>query len=611
MRAKVIIRLLVACCICGTVLWHLECDLRKNDSQTHRSRLLPYPLKDVAGITLYLKNGDKVVLEASPSGWNMASPSQGRANAQTVQRLLDALEQAPLLDRLDQSTINDCELKYEDFGFSNPITDKENVILEPRFNNIYFQVGNCDAVTNGLFVLLRFGKNRESHVYVTTPSLRDFFLLTSADYMDRRVFQCNMSMVHTVILRRPTLGDVKLVRDERNRLQWNIAQPVGARADWDVVGHLFDVLADATFIENYPEANKAPASGLGQSEAPSVTLFSKNDLAGQTLVLGDRVPGNADITYARGPTGVMTVTGAVRRIVLTPAYEFRDRRLFPSTKVPEVQSFSIDTEGRSLALRRAGGGWSVTAPVSDAADSDDAAALIQEILSLRAESFAPYTLQTTTQRIASVTLALGRDRTPFSFTVYALQSEANGRIGILPEGLDALYLAPAQAFSNILDRCVDPRPLISRNILAINEDHVRAVTISGPVETQRIEKVSGEWNAATPGFKVDEVAVRRLFGTVASLRAEAVASLAPSEALPLAGGAEIAFDMDDGTTLRRILAIGPRQEGGHPAALKGRDIVFILSPETATALTRPLFAPEAPVLGEVQAAPPQTDKESK
>ena len=610
MRAKVIIRLLVACCICGAALWHLECDSRESDSQAHRSRLLPYPLKDVAGITLRLKNGDKVVLEASPSGWNMASPSQGRANGQTVQRLLDALEQAPLLDHLDQSTINDCELKYEDFGFSNPPEDNENVILEPRFNNIYFQVGNCDAVTNGLFVLLRFGKNKESHVYVTTPSLRDFFLLTSSDYMDRRVFQCNMSMVHTVILRRPTLGDVKLVRDERNRLQWNIVQPVGARADWDVVGHLFDVLADATFIDNYPEANKAPASGLDQSETPSVTLFSKNDLAGQTLVLGDRVPGNADITYARGPTGVMTVTGAVRRVVLTPAYEFRDRRLFPSSKV-EVQSFSIDSDGRSLALRSAGGGWFVTAPISDAADSDDAAALIKEILSLRAESFAPYTLQTSTQRIASVALTLGRDRTPFSFTVHALQAEANGRVGILPEGLDALYIAPAQAFSNILDRCADPRPLISRSILAINEDHVRAVTISGPVETQRIEKVSGEWSAATPGFKVDEVAVRRLFEAVASLRAESVASLAPSEALPLAGGTEIAFDMDDGATLRRILAIGPQQKDGHPAALKGRDTVFILSPETATALTRPLFAPEAPALGEVQAAPPQTDKEPK
>ena len=607
-RNKVIIRLLVACCICGTVLWHLECDSRQTDGQIHRTRLFPYPLKDVTGISLSLENGAEVVLEASPSGWNTTSPSQGRANAQTVQRLLDAFEQAPLLDHLDPATISDCELKDEDFGFDKPLGVID--LFGPRFD-IKLKVGNCDAVTNGLFMSFAQHTGKERHVFVTTPALREFFLMTPADYMDRRVFQCNMSMVHTVILRRPALGDVKLARDERNRHQWNIVQPVSARADWDVVGNLFDVLAAATFVDNSPDAAKQPASGLGQGEAPSVTLFSKNDLAGQTLALGDRVPGNADLTYARGPSGVMTVTGAVRRLVLTPAYEFRDRRLFPSTRIPEVQSLSIDTEGRSLALRRADDGWSVTAPVSDAADSDAAAALMQEILSLRADGFAPFTLQTAGARIATVALTLGRDRAPFSFTVHALPADAEGRIGILPEGLDALYLAPAQTFSNILARCLDPRPLISRTVLAINEEHVRAVTVAGTAETQRVEKVSGEWIAAAPGRKVDEAAVRHLFEALAAVHAESVASLVPSEAPPLAGGAEIAFDMDDGATLRRILAIGPRQADGYPAALKGRDIVFILSPETASALTRPLFAPEGPALGGVQAPPPQADKEPK
>ena len=613
-RYKVIIRLLAACVVCGVVLFSFKDCKHTSGGQPSRDHLLPLQLKDVDEVNLTLANGNEVVFEASPSGWIMTSPSKSRALDAAVQRLLDAFEQAPLQEIIDLEEKELRNLTTADFGFDNPVGRLS--IRGPRFR-AHITIGDCDAVTNSLFVSLNMNQvhNQNQDVLVTTPSLREFFLKTPADYMDRRVFQCNMRMVHTIILRRPTMGDVKLVRADNNR-QWNLVQPIAARADWDTIGRLFEILSEATFVDNDNDGPKPQVGSLDQTESPSVTLFSKNDLAGQTLVLGDRVPGDADLTYARGPTGVMAVTGTVRRIVLSPAYDFRDRRLFPAAEPIEVQSFSIDhfkfDTHESLSLRRSESGWDVTAPVSAAAEPGDVAALLDSLLSLRAERFMPFNEQNA-ENIASATIVLGRDRKPFSFSVYRPGSEDGERYGILPGGSDAMYLVPGKSFyTNVLVYCTDPRPLISRTVLAINEEHVRAVSISGiGAETQRIEKVAGEWKSATPGRQTDEAAVRRFFAAAASIRADWVTSLAPTLSRPLEGGVEITFDMDDGASLRRILTIGPRQDDGYPAAVKGRDTIFILSPETVSGLTQSFFVPEELAPTEAPANPPLTDKDPK
>ena len=69
--------------------------------------------------------------------------------------------------------------------------------------------------------------------------------------------------------------------------------------------------------------------------------------------------------------------------------------------------------------------------------------------------------------------------------------------------------------------------------------------------------------------------------------------------------------MDDGASLRRILTIGPRLEDGCPAAVKGGDTIFILSPETVSGLMQPLFILEEPAPTETPANPPVADKDPK
>ena len=603
-KYKVLVRLLVACFVCSLALKLIDDNSSVlSTHRAHRKRLLPTTLKDVNQVNLTLASGHKVLFEADEGGWRMTEPRNVRASAPAVQQLLDAFEQAPLLEYIDSEDTDLRKISSADFGFDNPVGE---IVLKGPRSGIRLKVGDCDAVTNSLFISFENDKG----VCVTTPALREFFLRSPLDYADRRVFQCDMRLVHTIVLRRPTLGDVKLVRDNTQQKQWKITQPFEARADWDAVGRLFKVLASATVIDDFQSAARVPVGGLDQREAPSITLFSKNDLAGQTLVLGDRVSGGADLTYALASDGILSVTGSIRRLVLASAHDFRDRRLFPAANSIVVQSLSVDVGESVLSLRRADSDWSLTAPVSDKAEPEEVAALIDAILSLRAERFAPFDAESAGPRLASATVTSKQKR--LSFAIYGPTPDFPGRPGILPDGSDMLFLVPADTVSNILARCRDPRPLLSRTLLSVNEERIRAVTLSRPgAPAERIEENAGEWSAALPGRRVDQPTIRRFFTAAAEVRAESVAALAPTNALPLDGGSEIAFDLDDGAALRLILTIGPRLEAGHLATVKGHDAVFLLSPETASLLTRPFFTIDEDTPADPSPPPPATEPDSK
>ncbi len=608
-RIKVILRLLAACFACAVAIWFIR-DLPrvKAARKARKDFLLRAPLKDVTYIRLGLSGGQQVSFEADATGWSMVGPRRFRAFVPAIMEMLDAFEKAPLLERIpprdfEPGNSGGRGLTLADFGLDNPVGTI--AIRGPRAS-FELSAGYCDTFTNGLFVMLK----SDGNVYMTDPALRRFFEMSPADFADRRVFQCNMSMVHTVVLRRPALGDVKLVRDGRN---WKITQPVEERADWDTVARLFDTFASATVVDDYRAGASPSAAQLERADAASVTLYRKNDLAGISLFVGNPVPGDGDLAYAQYPDGgSITVTGALRRAVFAPAYEFRDRHLFPSAQPLAVESLSLDAGGRLLSLRQDEGGWAVTAPVAAAAEPDEVSLLIKDILSLEAEQFAPFVQASAGPRIAAATIASRSRRVAFDVYAPAADSADEGRLGLLIEGTDMLFLAPAPAVSNVFARCSDPLALLSRSVISVREEEGRAVTLSRPgMPDCRIERSGGAWTAAEAGREVDADATRRLFSAAASVRAESVASLTPSNAPPSDGFAELSFDMAEGPSLRRILTVGPRAGDGHPARVKGHDTVFILSTDTVSALVRPLFVPELAAPEETPTAQPEAGKDSK
>ena len=609
-RMKTMARLLTAVTAFGLILWQFE---RFSGAVSHRrpreGMLVGVPLRDATRIDIEFTNAKEVVLEAGSDGWSIVGPPRMRASTPAVMELLDSLEFARRDDFIDSHEMTLRGLTLGDFGLAP--SPRGSIRVTGRHLDLKLVAGDCDPFTNGLFVAFDMSSGRGGGVYVTDASLRSVFLKSPEDFADKRVFPCDMSLVHTVILRRPSQGDIKLARSGRH--QWDIINgPSRARADWAAVGRLFDVLASATVVDDYRAGATPAKASLDRVGAASAALFSKNDFAGRTLFIGDPVPGDGDLAYAMYPDGgAITVTGALRRaVLLSDEKDFRDRSLFPATKAAAVQTLSIESADHHLSLRRAGKeGWALAAPVAAAADPDAVADLNASVLSLKADELADFKSAVVGPRVATASVELSSGRV--AFEIYGAAPDEPARMGILPEGSSTLFLVPAANVSNLLASCANPIPLLSRTVIAVKEEEVRSVTVSRPGAFEdRVVRSSGKWTSAEAGREVDDAAVLRFFASAAFVKAKTVAALAPTNAMPAEGFAEIAFDMADGASLRRILSIGPRIPDGHYACVKGHDTVFLISHETASALAQPLFIPEVAAPAGEPIAPPPAGKDT-
>lgn len=587
---KTTFRLLCACAVCFGILWAID-NAGPGRGAMRRDRLLGFALRDVDQLMVERPDGRIVELRLQGENWRLVRPREVSANGEAVSMALDELERAPVLERIDNHDMELRELSLADFGLAPP---RGRVVVRSPRTRVEMLCGDCDAATNGLFVKFEPG----SDVYVTAPSLRSLLALSDRDFADRRLFSQDMRLVNAVVIRRPEAGDLKLVRS--GRASWTITQPTEAPADWDAVADFFETLSGSTAIDF---AGAGAPSSIDPATAATIRLFTQSDVAGRSVLVGGRVPGEADIAYAQGGDGaVVVVTGALRRAAMMTAYDFRSRRLFPSSSARPVSAVSVETPSASVSLRRSeGGAWALAAPIAAAAEPGEVAALIDAILSMSADRLAPAGLAdagSTSNRIATITMAYG-DATVV-LDAFRRDDDPSGRIAVLPKDSDTLFLVPPAAISNVTDKCGDPRGLVSRTVIDIDPDAVRAITVSrggnATNDVEAAERLAGEWSSATPGRELDGPALLALLAAVHPLKAASVISAERDDETPLAeDGVVIAFDFADGPTLRRSIVLGPPEnDGSRQACVTGSDILFSLAPDVAARLSGAILLPDMP-----------------
>lgn len=597
---KTTFRLLCACAVCLGIIWAID-NATPGRRGLRRDRLVGFSMRDADQLVIERTDGRIVELRLHGGKWGLVRPREAPADAEAVKKALDELERAPVAERIDSHDMELRELSLADFGLAPP---KGRVIVRSPRLRAEMLYGDYDAATNGLFVKFEPGVD----VYVTSPSLRSLLSLSDRDFVDRRLFPYDMRLVNAAVIRRPEAGDLKLVRSGRS--SWTITQPTEAPADWDAVADFFETLSGTIAIDY---AGAGAPSSLDPDSAATIRLFAQNDVSGRSVLVGGRVPGEADLAYAQGQNGaVVIVTGALRRVAMTTAYDFRSRRLFPSSSAKPVSSVLVETPSASVSLRRSeGGAWTLTAPIAAAAEPGEAASLIDAILSLTAERLVPAVpaeAGSVSNRIASMTIAY-RDGTVV-LDAFRRDNDQAGRVAVLPKDSDTIFLVNPAAISNVMERCADPRALVSRTVIDVDPDAVRTITIShggdGTNAVESAEFVAGEWSSATPGRELDATALRRLLAAVHPLKATSVVTAERGDE-PLAAddSVVIAFGFADGPTLRRSIVLGPcGEDGSRQVYVTGSDIVYSLAPDAAAKLAGAILLPDMPTTpGGVAAEP--------
>ncbi|MEO8585530.1 MAG: DUF4340 domain-containing protein [Acidobacteriota bacterium] len=203
----------------------------------------------------------------------------------------------------------------------------------------------------------------------------------------KRLVDVNAEDVFSVLLERPGLAPVELLRREKNRwtLKGDPEGPADGFAAENLVGDLgrLDVVGDVRTDVDPKEF------GLDTPKAKATLTFK--DKSVKTFLFGQAIPGT-DATAAAEGARFAAVRAAPLAGLTKPVDDYRSRSLFETppleiTRLTIVKGPSTVVVARGAKPERAAGGWKMEKPVSDFASDAFVERLLSDLASAKISEF--------------------------------------------------------------------------------------------------------------------------------------------------------------------------------------------------------------------------------
>lgn len=490
-------------------------------------------------------------------GWYLPDSGNARADAASVELVLDTVARARVLDRVTARQRAARGLSPADFGFE-PV--RASVSLE--------RAGAAPT-------LVEFGADTPSGdgVFARVDGSSDFFAVEHAaldvlpvspnDLRDRVVFAPPGRAVASIVVRNRAHDNVRLEAGAGGA--WRLAEPYDCAAAPSAVEPILRSLSMSA-AERFVPAGEAVDAGLSSEETPvSLSIRVEGESRDRDFYFGKPDPVSPTFVYVSSLAdgACFTVDRTVLDAITMPLDVLREHRILPYGR-EDLESLSFDSAAGVVELaREAGPGspWEFRRPSRQPADPIAVAAFLDNLLALRdvgaesAPTSAPPALASV--RLSLVPFGAAKPES-FALTVETAADDAATNLVVtssahsLRQLVDAAH-APAAAF--------DPSALAalrSRTILALP---------------------AGAAAGASPA----------LAPLLTNLQARAVAALAPSD--PAAYGllpprAELPIRTSQPDRPVVILQLGAAlADGGAYLRVKGADAVFEVEPSVADALS--------------------------
>lgn len=492
------------------------------------------------------------------NGWFLPDSGNARADAASVELLLDTIARARVLDRVTARQRAARGLSPADFGF------------EPVRASISLERAGSGAPT-----FVEFGADTPGGdgVFARVDGSADFFAVERAaldvlpdspnDLRDRVVFVPPGRAIASIVVRDRTHDDVRLEAGAGGA--WRLTEPYDCAAAPSAVEPILRSLS-MSVAERFVPAGEAVDAGLSSEETPvSLSLRVEGEPRDRDFYFGKPDPVSPTFVYASSLAdgSCFTIDRTVLDALTMPLDILREHRILPYGR-EDLESISFDSAAGVVELaREAGPGspWEFRRPSRQPADPIVVAAFLDNLLALRdigaesAPTSAPPALASV--RLSLVPFGAAKPES-FDLTVETAADDAATNLVVtssahsLRQLVDAAH-APAAAF--------DPSALAalrSRTILALP---------------------AGAATGASPA----------LAPLLTNLQARAVAALAPSD--PAAYGllpprAELPIRTSQPDRPVVILQLGASlADGGAYLRVKGADAVFEVEPSVADVLS--------------------------
>lgn len=509
--------------------------------------------------------------------WFLVHPITSRADPVAIERLLGALQELPRGNIILPSRRKD--EAYAPYGLQHP-RSTISIIEGTATNRIL--IGRGTPLGDGVYI------RQSDHAGIARLDLSLLQLLPgSPDALrDRSLLSGAAADIERLDIRSPA-GFIQLARNGDG--EWRLFQPFTARADTAAVSKLIDGLMACSVSEFIQDgvSDLAPY-GLNSQNAVTVVLNTDSGNSSQMLAFGDPLPNDPGRVYARlqAENSIYAVPLEVRESLLVNPDDLRDRHI-PGTDPDNIRSVRIEEAETLLAFSLDDeNGWQLTAPIQAPADPAAIRQLLDRWSKVRLSRFEPpvttsapppfiRTIQITPRRTDQpiTLLALGHCRT----------NQEASRIQI--DGESAVGIAgPA----DLLTCPLDPTLYHTHDLISVPEEDILSIRIETPNQAVELSRSpdTGIWTPDVPWLG-------DLLLALSPLRAETILSQAEARQVPesrwknpdLTLTAQRSGKSGLGFTL--MAAGGESDNDPVLARIRGRDLVFTLSPLTLEALTPP------------------------
>jgi len=522
-------------------------------------------------------NDLSIECELRDNQWHLVHPITARADPVAIERLLDALQELPrgniiLPPRRDPEA-------YIPYGLDNPRT-KISIIEGTATNQIL--IGRRTPLGDGVYV------RQSDHAGLARLNLSLLELIpNSADALrDRSLLSGAAAAIERLDIRSPA-GYIQLARNANG--DWRMFQPFTARADTAAVTALIENLLACSISQFVQDAvNDLAPYGLNSQSAVTAVLNTDSGNGSQMLSFGDPLPNAPTLVYARlqAENSIYAVPLEVREALLVKPESLRNRRI-PATEPDRIQRVRIEDGETILEFSRdEDDQWQIEVPLRAPADRDTIQELLQQWTTVRLTEFEPSVstsppppftrtiqIETSNDKMDPVLLHIG----PYPGNEGAMRIQIDGDSAVAIATPDSL-----------LNFSMDPLRYHTKELLSIPPDDIASIQLTTPAQSIQLDRnpETGQWTPEVPWL--DD-----LLAVLSPLRAD---SIFPEEEAKAFSESEWQNPALTLTVHRRgqsglgfTLVIGRKETDGgtHPAKIRGRNLVFSLSPITLDILTPP------------------------
>lgn len=551
---RTIIMLTLACAAAAAA--NLALTPRDEYRKASTAATLLNPSAEVNSVRIERRGCPAVVLEKMQL-WRLVEPYAGSVDEPTVLKLLDALAFTSADDTISETELLKLGRSGRDFALDDPVV---RVSVSGDFGTQTVSIGIPTPSGDGVYAAVEGSDS----VLVIPSSVLAAVDLPPEKFRRRSLFPTGAESVSSFDIRHA--GD-RLLQFVRSGDSWTVGAE--AASAQKVAKFLADVTAANAVDFVWPvgasnEADRVSASllagyGLDPESAVTVTLKGFDGTVRQ-ISFGKSAGDGLAYALAQNGGAIVTVPAPLRDAASQDAVMFTDSRLFPE-EARNVAFFSLTDGDLTYALSRdEAGGWRLEAPVAAAADATVAEATLAKILALSPADADPdgigvaISTNSPAVRVARSSVLDGGFETLRSMEMLRID----------PKNVRRLVRTPGQ-----------------------NGGKPSSLVFSRERQSWDVETAGSDGATMRPG------GAEAVLAAVNPLTAVRVVKLkVQSHDLEAYGLAEpdmtIAIDQDQEDAVRKNIMIGRETADGRFATVGAADAVFVISKETAKALSSPL-----------------------